>query len=202
MTQEARQTLGTGPNSLQEALHKLKSSAGLSDAPDSTIPNASGECPKCGFACRTGELICPNCLSVITRDEAYQAGSTNRLPEQEPGAGLVPIMPQRNQITLTIVETDNCLTLPSRDTLVIGRFSTDDGDFQPDVDLTLFGALNKGVSRRHLKLSRKEALVFVTDLGSTNGTFVNGHRLMPNLQRVLRSGDELRFGYLKVKIHF
>src|SRR4051794_4051143 len=119
MTQEVSQTIGTGPDALQEALHKLKSSAGLSNVTDGPVPDASGGCPKCGFACRTGELICPNCLSVITHDEAYQAGSTNRLPEQEPGAALVPVMPQRNQITLTIVDTDNSLTLPPRDTLII-----------------------------------------------------------------------------------
>src|SRR5258708_5221250 len=32
------------------------------------------------------------------------------------------------------------------------------------------------------------------DLGGRNGTFVNGHRLIPDLPYTLRSGDKIRFG--------
>lgn len=44
---------------------------------------------------------------------------------------------------------------------------------QPVVDLTLAG---EHVSRLHVKLTRKGAKLRVEDLGSTNGTFLRGHR--------------------------
>jgi len=46
------------------------------------------------------------------------------------------------------------------------------------------------VSRRHALLSRREGIWWVQDLGSANGTFVNGDRVA---RRALRDGDILHF---------
>jgi len=54
-----------------------------------------------------------------------------------------------------------------------------------------------GISRRHAKFSRENGRVCMTDLNSTNGTFKNGMRLMPNASEVLEPGDEIRLGKLK-----
>ena len=54
-----------------------------------------------------------------------------------------------------------------------------------------------GISRRHVKFSREGGRVCMTDLNSTNGTFKNGMRLMPNASEVLEPGDEIRLGKLK-----
>jgi hypothetical protein len=48
------------------------------------------------------------------------------------------------------------------------------------------------VSRQHARLTRTPGGVVVEDLGSTNGTFVNGERLVA--PRVLSMGDLLGFG--------
>jgi pSer/pThr/pTyr-binding forkhead associated (FHA) protein len=47
------------------------------------------------------------------------------------------------------------------------------------------------VSRRHAELRRNGEAVVVTDLGSTNGTRVNG---APVREQVLSSGDEVSVG--------
>lgn len=52
------------------------------------------------------------------------------------------------------------------------------------------------VSRLHARFDKEAGRVTVTDLDSTNGTFINGKRLMPNETCALRSGDELRLGTL------
>jgi adenylate cyclase len=51
---------------------------------------------------------------------------------------------------------------------------------------------NSGVSREHASLLRREGSWWVQDLGSANGTFVNG--LPANVPVRLRNGDELSFG--------
>lgn len=50
------------------------------------------------------------------------------------------------------------------------------------------------VSRRHAVLEAEWTVVWVTDQGSSNGTFVNGTRLDPHKRTRMAAGDEVRFG--------
>jgi diguanylate cyclase (GGDEF)-like protein len=50
------------------------------------------------------------------------------------------------------------------------------------------------VSRRHCCLRQRGGAVFLTDLGSTNGTALNDEQLPPNEEFTLRSGDRIRAG--------
>jgi hypothetical protein len=68
------------------------------------------------------------------------------------------------------------------DTVVFGR--------GPEADAVLDG--DEFASGRHARVFRREADVYVEDLGSTNGTFVNGQRLAA--ERRLRPGDVLVVG--------
>jgi pSer/pThr/pTyr-binding forkhead associated (FHA) protein len=53
------------------------------------------------------------------------------------------------------------------------------------------------VSRSHAELRLLAGVLEVADLGSTNGTFVNGDRLKPHEPRPLHPGDEVCFGATK-----
>src|SRR4051794_16761378 len=54
------------------------------------------------------------------------------------------------------------------------------------------------VSRKHCQLFEKKGLLIVKDLGSSNGTLVNGKKVEE--QRVLEPGDELTIGGVKLKV--
>jgi EAL domain-containing protein (putative c-di-GMP-specific phosphodiesterase class I) len=60
---------------------------------------------------------------------------------------------------------------------------------QPDNDLSV---VNPTVSKRHAEFVWSDGELSVRDLGSTNGTFINGRRVR-DLERV-RDGDRLQFG--------
>ena len=47
------------------------------------------------------------------------------------------------------------------------------------------------ISRRHAEITNTNGLSILTDLGSKNGTFVNGHKIM---RHTLREGDRIRVG--------
>lgn len=64
-----------------------------------------------------------------------------------------------------------------------------------DADLQLD---DLGVSRRHAALRVVEGRLFIEDLGSSNGTFVNGAKI--DRAYVLRSGDELTIGQCELRV--
>lgn len=53
-----------------------------------------------------------------------------------------------------------------------------------------------GVSSSHARLQWRNGALEFTDLGSTNGSFVNGEKLAPNVARQIKVGDRLRLGKL------
>ncbi len=61
----------------------------------------------------------------------------------------------------------------------------------PENDLVL---TDEGISRRHAKISNTANGPVITDLGSTNGTYVNGQKIKANDPVLLKPGDTVRFG--------
>ena len=64
-----------------------------------------------------------------------------------------------------------------------------------DSDLQL---LDQGISRRHLDVQFDGNYATAYDLGSTNGTTVNGHEIA---SQVLRHGDVIRVGHTRIVFH-
>lgn len=53
-------------------------------------------------------------------------------------------------------------------------------------------ANNNSVSRVHAKLKVRGGVCYISDLGSTNCTFVNGVKLSPNQEIALKKGDKVK----------
>jgi pSer/pThr/pTyr-binding forkhead associated (FHA) protein len=100
---------------------------------------------------------------------------------------------------LKVLETDRQIRLPSSAEVHVGRLDAAHGIF-PDLDLTTDGGLEGGVSRRHCKIHQRGATYLVEDVGSANGTFLNGQRLTPYLPHVLKDKDELQLGTVKMQV--
>jgi pSer/pThr/pTyr-binding forkhead associated (FHA) protein len=73
-------------------------------------------------------------------------------------------------------------------------------DILPEVDVTEDIAPEKSVSRRHAVIYKDRESVFVEDVGSINGTYVNGKRLDAFTPQTLVDGDSLRLGKLLIAI--
>lgn len=70
------------------------------------------------------------------------------------------------------------------------------------VNLEDYGALDKGVSRMHLSIRRIGKHYEVEDLSSANGTYINGSQIPPHQAHVLKNGDEVQLGDLRIHIYF
>ena len=100
-----------------------------------------------------------------------------------------------------ILPTGRQIQLPPKAEVDIGRLDAAH-DILPDVDLTPDGGLEGGVSRRHCKIHQRDSNYLVEDVGSANGTFLNGSRLTPYLPHVLKDGDRLQVGHVKLRVTF
>ena len=90
--------------------------------------------------------------------------------------------------------------LEGRPEYVLGREGSE--QVVPDLNLNPYGGREKGVSRVHAAVRRDHAQVLLIDLGSTNGTRLNGKLLAAHQPIRVENGDEIRLGKLVLTINF
>ena len=73
---------------------------------------------------------------------------------------------------------------------------------EPIVDLTQFEGFAMGVSRRHAMLRAAGEKYALIDLNSSNGTWLNGQRLVPNKAYDLPSGSVIQLGRMKLIVSY
>ena len=91
-------------------------------------------------------------------------------------------MPFRLQST----ESTYGYSLPETASVVVGRAPTSD-----------FPIIDPTISRRHAQILRQDDRILVRDLGSSNGTYVNGERVE---SVELKAGDIVTFGKVKFRL--
>jgi hypothetical protein len=98
-------------------------------------------------------------------------------------------------IRLDLVEVDRPIVISVADSVMLGRVASDNSK-KFTIDLKPYAAFEKGVSRQHATLHRFTNILFITDLNSRNGTFLNGERLSAYQAHILGDGDEVHLGRL------
>jgi hypothetical protein len=158
-------------------------------------------CPACHEPYRLGELLCMRCGTIFSPNTKTHRleGYDQTRPERIRRVGQAIVQAAR---PLIFEVGDQEITLPMKDVLVLGRAANSPSEPGPDVDLTSFNAHEKGVSRLHAKIQRDSDLLHIIDLKSLNGTYLNGFKLVPQQERLLRWGDEVILGHLKLRLKF
>lgn len=109
-------------------------------------------------------------------------------PQAPVGRPSMPVAPPATAAPRFFLEIEGRMHPVDRLPFVLGRGS--DADFRLD---------DKGVSRRHLQLSMQGGAVVASDMGSTNGTLINGAPLRAPV--VLANGSLLRMGNTRIIFH-
>jgi molecular chaperone DnaK (HSP70) len=108
------------------------------------------------------------------------------IPQVDLSAG-EPLIPEKKEYCLKSEEGIEFPLVPGDNR--VGRL--------PENEIHLLG---EKISRFHAKIVLSEDSITVTDLGSTNGTYVNDIRQEANQTRVIQPDDEIRFGNLSFRI--
>jgi hypothetical protein len=96
--------------------------------------------------------------------------------------------PSRTRIGLNVWES-----------VVIGR-PDPAGETLLYLDMTSYNARELGVSRQHAALIPGVDALYLADLGSTNGTWINGKFLEPGKRYPLSAGDRIELGLLELTV--
>jgi hypothetical protein len=96
-------------------------------------------------------------------------------------------------------DTPTAVGLEVSSPLTVGRSDPDSG-FRPQLDLTAYGGLDAGISRKHAKLFVFDKSLYIQDCHSTNGTRINDFLIKPDLPYCLKDGDTIEFGRLQMKL--
>lgn len=146
-------------------------------------------CPECGFVNAEGANYCQKCgafLGEATGDggdttEAYQVDEAGELHPVE----LEQVVEEGATLVIRAGGGRAGEVFPlAGDRMTIGR--------SPDAEVFLDDVT---VSRNHALLVRRRDGLYIDDLGSLNGTYVNRHRIESHR---LANGDELQVGKYKL----
>jgi len=161
-------------------------------------------CSNCQHQNVSGAMFCAECgaqldgvETLVTQaitDEQIHDELKKKAPRPEPVS-----TPINSWLSLHLMDSGKILPLASRNEFTLGRLS-EGQPIMPDIDLTPYQAYASGVSRLHAVVKRDGNRVLVMDLGSSNGTYLNGRRLNPHVEEPLSHGDIVAVGKLKIQI--
>lgn len=162
-------------------------------------------CPNCRHEEISGAIFCSECGTLL---EGLTGFTTQNIPptppnfniEQEENAQAAQATPYLEaDISLCVVDTGQIIPLDERDEFTLGR-SAEGQPILPDIDLAPYRAYENGVSRLHASIKKQGRQLTATDLGSVNGTRLNGQKIPPHKSCPLNHGDILTLGKLKIQI--
>ena len=126
------------------------------------------------------------------------AGTTVQMAKPKDLFEQEPPPPAESPFHLAVLDTSIVLRVKREGTTLVGR-KDPVTEIYPDIDLSPYDT-SRSISRRHAKFVVRNAQVFLQeDIGTTNGTFINGDKLQKGEFYAVNSGDEVQFGLVRTK---
>ena len=163
-------------------------------------------CPTCKHEEIVGALFCSECGAALSHAEVSptvtlvvendKIPDTSSLEDNDPTGG--DSLPDKGQlVSIKILKTGQTLPLEDGEEFILGRVGGKQ-PILPDIDLTPYGGYEEGVSRLHAIIKITHDQVAITDLGSANGTWVNGKKATAHNPYPLKNGDILTLGKFQI----
>lgn len=142
----------------------------------------------------SGPLTKPKAAGAATRLVASPAMATKKL---EPEAAPSPPTTLLSSFHLITAKGDK-IPLAEGNEYTLGRTATKSPS---EIDLSGYGVdVGQGVSRKHARLVVTRENCVLEDLGSRNGTFVNGRRLKEGERCTLTGGEKILLGQYALQL--
>jgi len=161
------------------------------------------QCPNCHHNEYVGSMFCSECGAqlittgnlAMTPEDAHQ----DRFSSVDFHHSFVDPDPVGDDVQLYVVEPGQFIRISGQDEFSLGR-KVEGQSLMPDIDLSPFNAYGHGVSRMHATIRIDAKDILITDLGSSNGTQVNGNKIIPHVEYPLKHGDIISLGRMKLQV--
>jgi len=163
-------------------------------------------CQVCKIQNVPGALECAFCSAPLITGEPERPttlGVSETLAEGIPNWANVQIdSGSSTKILLLVDHSADPLSVEPGEPFILGRNleKLKGNKGESIIDLSPFEAYDKGVSRRHALVQPAGSEYLITDLDSTNGTWVNQHRIIPGRFYPLEMNSEIRLGHLLLRL--
>jgi len=162
-------------------------------------------CPQCKHEALPGTIFCTECgmqlMYANQRETQTISRSTAGSDHLTKPKGVAVFEAQQGRLAVHLLDSGIMIPLEDRQEFTFGRLA-EGQPVMPDVDLTPYKAYETGVSRLHAVVRLEDEKLTIMDLGSANGTYVNGARVLPNSEQRISSGDLIALGKLKFQLVF
>ncbi|MGD8458118.1 MAG: FHA domain-containing serine/threonine-protein kinase [Anaerolineales bacterium] len=155
----------------------------------STINEFLHDLTKVRLRIKTARLATASLTSLKDAGGDVKSWTAPARPKDQDGAN----------VCIHFVDTGQIMNLEMQKEYTIGRKHKSQSVI-PDIDLSLFNAYDWGISRLHASIIARPDSVSISDIGSSNGTWVDGKRLPPNQPAQLKHGDIFYLGKLKIQL--
>jgi hypothetical protein len=162
-------------------------------------------CPSCKHFNMVGAVFCEECGAqqtgtgeMITQTIHTDQVKIDTAPMVDKNHIQMPSTPE-TWGNLHMLDTGHVLPLSEHREFTLGRIS-EGQPIMPDIDLSAYQAYSNGVSRMHALIKHDGLRIVIMDLGSANGTYVNGKRLAASVEQSLNHGDVISLGKLKMQV--
>ena len=160
-------------------------------------------CPVCKLANNVNASICQHCGTSLSTDNieaetTRRVGNSFELTDEIQEQVTRGHTPPPVGLSLFLLNNGEPIALHVDQELVLGR--GENSTSEPMVDLTDYEGFVTGVSRRHAMIKAVDDKYVLIDFNSSNGTWLNGERLLPNKPHDLPSGGVIQLGRLKLVV--
>ena len=96
---------------------------------------------------------------------------------------------------------DTVITTEVKSVILLGRAGKPD-DEQPGIEFVGFKAKQSGISRYHAMIFLRDNKILIHDVGSLNGTYLDGEQLIPGHEYPLTDGCFIKLGKFAFRVIF
>jgi pSer/pThr/pTyr-binding forkhead associated (FHA) protein len=161
-------------------------------------------CPACKLKNDASATVCVHCQSALHPSEIISYRTTRKVSGEGqtfdtdefrkrvgiPTDGIMVVLQESGQEIATVKEKR----------FILGRKV--ENIHETILDLSAYGAYGLGVSRLHVLVQKTKNGYEVSDMDSTNGTWLNDEELIPNKFYPISSGAQIRMGKMYIALLF